>query len=153
MGTKVVPFLFSRYWNPTRLAESTQIDIRARGDQVTIVGESAPVIDCWLTIRNHAPFDVVLDKLNIDIRSGGYSASIWFHHTVTLSPGQTKDVSVGSQMNPPITANLDQQGNIARCNLVITGYFKCRYRGYEVTNQNTAFINARLINIECQPAA
>lgn len=64
-------YFLRRIFTKERLSDLMYVDIRPRGDSARVNLSGAPSYDLWLQIINMSPFDVELDRAELDINFCG----------------------------------------------------------------------------------
>lgn len=150
LATSLVRWVFARlpslltswYMTPARFSSWIELEVRARGDQVSLWCSNPSSAQVWLTVQNGAPVTVTLDRVRIEIHQLG---EWWGHERVEILPGRTEEFLVRGLYGMDFDRLLPESGDVD-FDLSLTGYLDSKARAFVVSRSNLQGVHTTVVN-------
>lgn len=145
----VLPFVVAWFYKPERIAGNLKFRVRGDGDGVTYECGELPSVRIWFLASNLSPFNVEIDRLQVQIAYGAVIGEVIHIRRHALPSSREAEFLIEGSLNERqvayIRKNLHQK---FETRLYLTAYVKSTIHSFELTREvNTN--NVRLLN--CVP--
>ena len=107
----------------------------------------------WLRLSNLSPFQVTCNSVVVEVWCNGRIGHISKHEQTRVPSMQREDFLVEGMQSATIQINLPNCPPYYEAELKIKADCRCRIREFELQNNDTAFVLARLSNVWKRDAA
>lgn len=145
---KWLPKRFLRWrFSEERMAEFVMIDIPSRHENVRVdLGRPFATFRLWFQVINKSPFDVELDRAQIEFCCGGVSFHVPYIKKIKVKAGGTEKFHVDGDIPDNKADQIAHFHDTDRSSISMDVYFNCRLHGFAKLYHRLDGIKPRFMN-------
>ena len=139
-------WFLTRKYPEQRMAELITVDLRPRHNPATVNLCSTPTYDLWFQITNMSPFEVELDRAQIEFICAGTSLETSYIQRTKFKPGESSEILVTDDI-PEGKANFIAQHHDRNSSFITMDMdFNCSLHSFSKRHHNLEGVMPRFIN-------
>ncbi|MCV2884476.1 hypothetical protein OE749_07205 [Aestuariibacter sp. AA17] len=145
-------FILRKLFDKQKLSELVYIDVRPRHNAVSVNTTESGDFTIYFQIINLTPFDIELDRAEIDFWCGGVKLNKQFIKKTLFSSGQVGEFSVDGKLSGTDADSIARNYPDAQATLSLCCYFNCDLHDFHIEHLNLEGVNVRYMNVEQRKA-
>ena len=142
-----LPKLFLRWkFSEERMADLVKIDIFPRHENVRVALGPIATFQLWFQVSNQSPFEVELDRTQIEFQCAGTSLHIPYIKKIKVKAGGTEKFHVDGDIPDNKADQIAQYNDRNHSSISMDVYFNCRLHGFAKLYHWLDGVNPRFIN-------
>lgn len=137
-------FVLRRIFSKQRLSELVYIDVKPRGESVRVNINETSSFHIWLQIINMTPFEVELDRAELDINFSGVGIKNKHLKKAIIRSGQIYDLHISDSIDgskSDVINRLAKSSNDSSIDFY--GGFNCRLHSFEKDSIHLGGVNVK----------
>ncbi len=139
-------FFLRKTFTEERLASLIEIDVRARGEQITFNCGELPYVGVWLEIRNCSHFEIELDRLTLEVLSPTKICELSYLHREFINPGKSEILYIKEPINSHHIESLLNKKDKHRCNIRVIASFNSKIHNFRVDTKTLEGVHVQFNN-------
>lgn len=139
-------WILRRKYSEQRMADLVTVDLRPRHNPVTVNLCSTPTYDLWFQIINMSPFEVELDRAQIEFTCAGTSLETSYIQRKKIKPGDISEILVTGDIHEGKADAITQRLGKNYSSISINMDFNCILHSFSKQCRNLEGVTPRFIN-------
>jgi hypothetical protein len=141
-------FILRKLFTKERLADLVLIDVQARHEAVRANLGDIASYDIYFQVINMSPFDIELDRAEIDFRCAGTTVTKQYIKKTTFKAGQVGSLYVSGEIETPKAIQMAKNYDNNRSALSLHCEFNCSLHNFTKVCNNLEGVNVHFVNAE-----
>ncbi len=141
-------FILRRMFTKERLADLVLIDVRARHEAVRVDLGDIASYDIYFQVINMTPFDIELDRAEMDFRCAGTIVSKQYIKKTIFKAGQVGSLYISGEVETPKAIQISRHFEQNRSSISLHVEFNCSLHNFTKVCNNLEGVNVHFMNAE-----
>jgi len=141
-------FIMKRLFSKKRLADLVIIDVRPRHESVSVNLSNVSSYSIYLQIINMTPFQIELDRAEIDFNCAGISLVSQHIKKVTYHPGEIAMLYIKGDIESAKADQIARMHDKNRSSINLHFEFNCKLHNFVKPQHNLDGVNPEFMNAE-----
>ena len=138
-------FILKRIFNKQRMSDLVYIDIRPRYESFRIQLSEVSSYEVYFQIINMTPYEIELDRADIQFNFSGYVVSNKHIKRQTFKPGEIGLLIVQDNIDAATAGAISRLKGSNRCSVDMYCAFNCKLHSFEKRDIHLSSINAAFV--------